>query len=172
LALDPSLPEAHYQLGNLALKKGLITEAQRHLEQAVKLDAHNGQRILRSPASIGAWAAEERARTGAVLNRSSQPIQDDSASQPMSIPEIDPLMRHNRQLRFMIGFVRYLDFAFFAHAVEPSVDRKTIFTDITQEAAMPGVTSVVKSPDRFLIEHGGGVAFLDFDTDGRQVFFL
>jgi len=43
LALDPSLPEAHYQLGNLALKKGLITEAQRHLEQAVKLDAHNGQ---------------------------------------------------------------------------------------------------------------------------------
>jgi tetratricopeptide (TPR) repeat protein len=43
LALDPSLPDAHYQLGNLALKKGLMTEAQQHLEQAVKLDAHNGQ---------------------------------------------------------------------------------------------------------------------------------
>jgi tetratricopeptide (TPR) repeat protein len=43
LALDPSLAEAHYQLGNLALKKGLMTEAQQHLEQAVKLDAHNGQ---------------------------------------------------------------------------------------------------------------------------------
>jgi tetratricopeptide (TPR) repeat protein len=43
LALDPALPEAHYQLGNLALKKGLIAAAQQHLEQAVKLDAHNGQ---------------------------------------------------------------------------------------------------------------------------------
>ena len=43
LALDPSLPEAHYQLGNLALKKGLMTEAQQHLEQAVKLDARNAQ---------------------------------------------------------------------------------------------------------------------------------
>lgn len=42
LALDPSLPEAHYQLGNLALKKGLMIQARQHLEQAVKLDAHNG----------------------------------------------------------------------------------------------------------------------------------
>ncbi len=43
LALDPSLAEAHYQLGNLALKKGLMIEAQQHLEQAVKLDARNEQ---------------------------------------------------------------------------------------------------------------------------------
>jgi tetratricopeptide (TPR) repeat protein len=43
LALDPSLSEAHYQLGNLALKKDLMTEAQRHLEQAVKLDARHAQ---------------------------------------------------------------------------------------------------------------------------------
>lgn len=42
LALDPSLPDAHYQLGNLALKKGFATEAQQHLEQAVKLDTRNG----------------------------------------------------------------------------------------------------------------------------------
>jgi tetratricopeptide (TPR) repeat protein len=43
LALDPSLPDAHYQLGSLAFKKGLMTEAQQHLEQAVKLDPRNGQ---------------------------------------------------------------------------------------------------------------------------------
>jgi tetratricopeptide (TPR) repeat protein len=43
LALDPALPGAHYQLGNLALKKGLIAAAQQHLEQAVKLNSHNGQ---------------------------------------------------------------------------------------------------------------------------------
>jgi tetratricopeptide (TPR) repeat protein len=43
LALDPALPDAHYQLGNLALKKGLIAAAQQHLEQAVKLDSRNGQ---------------------------------------------------------------------------------------------------------------------------------
>jgi len=42
LLLDPSLPEAHYQLGNLALQKGRIAEAQQHLEQAIKLDAHSG----------------------------------------------------------------------------------------------------------------------------------
>jgi tetratricopeptide (TPR) repeat protein len=42
LQLDPSLPEAQYQLGNLALRKGRIAEAQQHLEQAVKLDATNG----------------------------------------------------------------------------------------------------------------------------------
>jgi Tfp pilus assembly protein PilF len=43
LALDPSLPEAHYQLGSLASKKGLMSEAQQHLEEAVKLDPGNGQ---------------------------------------------------------------------------------------------------------------------------------
>ena len=42
LALDPSLPEAHYQLGNLAFKKGVMTEARKHLEESVKLDANNG----------------------------------------------------------------------------------------------------------------------------------
>jgi tetratricopeptide (TPR) repeat protein len=43
LALDPSLPDAHYQLGNLALKNGRLAQAQSHLEQAVKLDASNHQ---------------------------------------------------------------------------------------------------------------------------------
>jgi tetratricopeptide (TPR) repeat protein len=38
LALDPSLFDAHYQLGNLALTKGRIAEARQHMEQAVKLD--------------------------------------------------------------------------------------------------------------------------------------
>jgi tetratricopeptide (TPR) repeat protein len=42
LLLDPSLPEAHYQLGNLALRKGHIVEAQQHLEKAAKLDAQSG----------------------------------------------------------------------------------------------------------------------------------
>ncbi len=63
---------------------------------------------------------------------------------------------------------------FSAHAVEPSVDRKTIFTDITQEAGIAWRHFGGESPDRFLIETmGGGVAFLDFDTDGRQdIFFV
>jgi len=43
LALDPSLAEAHYQLGNLALKQGRITEAQQHLEQVAKFDSNNAQ---------------------------------------------------------------------------------------------------------------------------------
>jgi tetratricopeptide (TPR) repeat protein len=41
LTLDPSLSDAHYQLGNLALKKDRMAEAQQHLERAVRLDANN-----------------------------------------------------------------------------------------------------------------------------------
>jgi tetratricopeptide (TPR) repeat protein len=36
LALDNSLPEAHYQLGNLALKKGQLAQALSHLEAAAR----------------------------------------------------------------------------------------------------------------------------------------
>jgi tetratricopeptide (TPR) repeat protein len=43
LILDPALPAAHYQLGNLALKNNHIAEAQQHLEQATKLDPGNRQ---------------------------------------------------------------------------------------------------------------------------------
>jgi len=43
LALDPSLSDAHYQLGNLALKQNQIAEAEKHLEEVAKLDANNAQ---------------------------------------------------------------------------------------------------------------------------------
>ena len=38
LALDDSLPEAHYQLGEIALSKGQTAEALTHLQSAAKLD--------------------------------------------------------------------------------------------------------------------------------------
>jgi tetratricopeptide (TPR) repeat protein len=41
LALDRSLPEAHYHLGDLALKNGRNVEAVAHLESAEKLDPEN-----------------------------------------------------------------------------------------------------------------------------------
>jgi tetratricopeptide (TPR) repeat protein len=43
LALDPSLSDAHYQLGNLALKQDKIAEAEEHFEKVAKLDANNAQ---------------------------------------------------------------------------------------------------------------------------------
>jgi enediyne biosynthesis protein E4 len=44
---------------------------------------------------------------------------------------------------------------------------KEIFTDVTQQAGITWKQFSGKSPDRFLIETmGGGVAFLDFDSDG------
>src|SRR5882724_616013 len=84
-------------------------------------------------------------------------------------------MRHNRPAcGSMIVLSAISILLFSAHAVEPSVDRKTIFTDITQEAGIAWRHFGGESPDRFLIETmGGGVAFLDFDTDGRQdIFFV
>lgn len=41
LTLNPSLADAHYQLGSLALKKDRMAEAQQQLDLAVKLDANN-----------------------------------------------------------------------------------------------------------------------------------
>ena len=43
LAIDPKLPDVHYQLGNLALKKGRLAEAQQHLEQSTKLAPGAGE---------------------------------------------------------------------------------------------------------------------------------
>ena len=61
-----------------------------------------------------------------------------------------------------------------AHDAQPLSDEKTIFTDITQEAGITWRHFSGESPDRFLIETmGGGVAFLDFDNDGREdIFFV
>src|SRR5437667_6338601 len=51
---------------------------------------------------------------------------------------------------------------------------KELFTDITQEAGITWQQFSGESPDRFLIETtGGGVVFLDFDSDGLQdIFFV
>jgi tetratricopeptide (TPR) repeat protein len=43
LALDSSLPDAHYQLGNLALNHGQIPEAEKHLEKVTRLDPNYAQ---------------------------------------------------------------------------------------------------------------------------------
>jgi tetratricopeptide (TPR) repeat protein len=43
LALDPSLPAAHYELGKLALEQGRLAEALEHLKKAVALDPQNSQ---------------------------------------------------------------------------------------------------------------------------------
>jgi tetratricopeptide (TPR) repeat protein len=43
LALDHSLPAAHYELGKLALNQGRLLEAVEHLEKTVKLDPQNIQ---------------------------------------------------------------------------------------------------------------------------------
>ena len=41
LALDASLPQAHYELGKLLLENGKASEALRHLEAAAELDPRN-----------------------------------------------------------------------------------------------------------------------------------
>jgi tetratricopeptide (TPR) repeat protein len=41
LVLDPSLADAHFQLGNLALRQDQIAEAEKHFEEVIKLDANN-----------------------------------------------------------------------------------------------------------------------------------
>src|SRR2546427_2601781 len=66
--------------------------------------------------------------------------------------------------------------------VSPLLDRSVsasqhpneIFTDVTEQAGITWQQFSGESPDRFLIETmGGGVAFLDFDSDGLQdIFFV
>src|SRR5437899_6212551 len=66
--------------------------------------------------------------------------------------------------------------------VSPFLDRSLsasqhpneIFTDVTEQAGITWQQFSSESPDRFLIETmGGGVAFLDFDSDGLQdIFFV
>ena len=43
LALDPSLSDAHYQLGNLALKHDQVAEAEKHFEKVIRLEPNNVQ---------------------------------------------------------------------------------------------------------------------------------
>jgi len=43
LAIDPSLSDAYYQLGNLALKQDQVAEAEKYFQQVAKLDANNAQ---------------------------------------------------------------------------------------------------------------------------------
>lgn len=57
-----------------------------------------------------------------------------------------------------------------SRAASPAPD---IFSDIAQDAGITWQHFSGKSPDRYLIEAmGGGVAFVDFDGDGRQDIFL
>src|SRR5437016_11914991 len=57
---------------------------------------------------------------------------------------------------------------------EASPNREEIFSDVTGQAGITWQQFSGESPDRFLIETmGGGVAFLDFDSDGLQdIFFV
>src|SRR2546427_11226140 len=63
---------------------------------------------------------------------------------------------------------------FLDRSVSASQHPNEIFTDITAQAGITWQQFSSESPDRFLIETmGGGVAFLDFDSDGLQdIFFV
>jgi Flp pilus assembly protein TadD len=77
-ALDPSLAEPHYYLGNLALTNGKLDEAMQQLETAVKLDPSSSKahfalsRALRqqgrteeSARELGIYQELKRAEDGA-----------------------------------------------------------------------------------------------------------
>jgi enediyne biosynthesis protein E4 len=72
----------------------------------------------------------------------------------------------------LIAFAPAVLFSYPFNAVSPGA--KNIFSDITQEAGITWRQFSGESSDRFLIETmGGGVAFVDFDGDGRQdIFFV
>ena len=71
----------------------------------------------------------------------------------------------------LAGLISFTSLALFQHS--PSSPHKEIFTDVTEQARIAWRHFSGESPDRFLIETmGGGVAFLDFDSDGFEDLFF
>ena len=71
----------------------------------------------------------------------------------------------------LAGLISFTSLALFQHS--PSSPDKEIFTDVTEQARIAWRHFSGESPDRFLIETmGGGVAFLDFDSDGFEDLFF
>src|SRR5712691_3560500 len=117
LDLDPSLAEAHYQLGQIALAHDEIEKSIEHFLAAV---------------------------------------QNGDARGPFSRSETSM-----RPLLFLLGLSLI--------AVGPPA----LFTDVTERAGIRWTQFNGESPQRLLVESTtGGVAFIDFDQDGRLDLFL
>jgi tetratricopeptide (TPR) repeat protein len=82
LTLDPSLSDAHYQLGNLALHKDRMAEAQQHLEHAVKLNGHNAAAHFALSRVYRRLGRRTEATHEMELYESLKPAETDSQEQP------------------------------------------------------------------------------------------
>lgn len=81
--------------------------------------------------------------------------------------------RAPRRLFFLslTALLSFLSLGFFRRS--PSSAHKEILSDVTEQARIVWRHFSGESPDRFLIETmGGGVAFLDFDSDGLEDLFF
>jgi Flp pilus assembly protein TadD len=80
-ALDPTLPEAHYELGKLALRDGNMHEALRQMETAVKLDPQSGKN------HYGLAQAYRKLGRGAEAGREAQIFQEIKARENRAFPK-------------------------------------------------------------------------------------
>ncbi len=80
-ALDPALPDAHYELGKLALRDGNTREALRELETAVKLDPQSAKN------HYGLAQAYRKLGRGADAAREAQIFQEIKARENKAFPK-------------------------------------------------------------------------------------
>ena len=139
LALQPSLAEARYQLGRLALAADNAPAAARHLEAAAGNGLDDSHALL-----DGARAA--------------------ASGQDGGVRAAHGAFPPAQTVGGIAGHMKWAAFAMlFASAASAP-----LFRDVTAGSGITWRHFNGQSPDRFLLEStAGGVAALDFDNDGK-----
>ena len=144
LDLNPSLAEAHYQLGQIDFAHGEIDKSIKHFLAALQ----NGD----SSAKVHFALSRAYRRAG---------NEQEAAKHAALFQELTADRTAMKELLFLVGLSVF--------ALGPPA----LFTDVTQQAGIHWMEFNGQSPERFLVESTtGGVAFLDFDCDGRLDLFL
>ena len=194
VALDPNLPNANYQLGQLLTQEGLHDSAKPFLERTRKLQNYvTAVKLARSGSDIGAmslaashaeelgllWEADawwklilskERASTNAITAVSRLKKKLPELGLCRTLPSANPMQSFDRAAYPLPSSPRATDIATSSTTIEGSPSALIRFDDRAASANLHfryfnGAESNGRGPRMFEFT-GGGVAVIDFDVDG------